>query len=208
MNTLVAEVGLVHGSGFEIIDGIYQMSAGTRLNAVKAAQLLYDGSLEKVICSGRGPVQGDNYGSTEAQLMADFLVGAGFASGQIEIEDRSTSTIGNWTKSAPIIEDLDAESVMGITARVNKGRMQLIGDFIADRSTFELVGYSSSEQKNKAKDYAREFIGRNTTRRFLAANLETPIDSLDEAYEKYKTQLGLAALKRFVHRGAAAPSTS
>lgn len=203
MNGLVAEVGLIHGSGFEVVNGINQMSDATRFNATKAAELLHTRSIERVICSGRGPVAGERYGTTEAQLMADFLVAGGFSSSLIEIEDTSTSTMGNWVRSAPIIEGLGAGTVAGITASVNKSRMQRIGGFVADRSTFDLVGYVPSGQKASAGECAREIIGRNMTRHFLAINGETPVSTLDEAYEAYKSQFGLVALKRFLNRGVA-----
>lgn len=204
MNTSVAEVGLVHGSGFEVIDGEYRMSAGTRYNAERAAQLLSDKSLGKVLCSGRGPVRDQEYPASEAQLMADFLVEEGFAGSQIEVEDLSTSAIGNWARSAPILRELDATSVMGVTAKVNISRMRRIGDFVASRSDFELVGYTPSAQRARVGELGRELIVRNLTRRFLAANTETPIDCLEGAYEAYKSRFGLVALKRYLHRGTAA----
>lgn len=206
MNTVTAQTGLIHGAGFEIVDGAYFLSSGSRLNVERAAQLLSDRSIETVICSGRGPVEGEAYGSTEARLMADYLVDAGFNSKQIEIEDTSTSAVGNWSKSAPIIEALDADSVLGITVKVSSARMQMIGDFVAHKSNFELVGYAASEQKAMPKDYIRELIGQSMTRRFLASNAETPMELLDEAYEQFKSKLGLAALKRFIHRASAEPA--
>ncbi len=207
MKGLVAEVGLVHGSGFDVIDGLNQMSDATRLNAARAGQLLLDGSVESVICSGRGPVAGEAYGTTEARLMADFLVGMGIPNSQIELEDTSTSTMGNWARSAPIIESLGAETVMGITAKVNQSRMQRIGNFVADRSSFELVGYTASGQRATAVEQLREVIGRNMTHHFLARNSETPIHDLPEAYEVYKSQFGLVTLKKFLNRDVAEAAT-
>ncbi|MGH7234595.1 MAG: ElyC/SanA/YdcF family protein, partial [Candidatus Saccharimonadales bacterium] len=116
MHNTLAEVGLVHGSGFEVIGDTYAMSTGSRLNAERAAMLLSAKCLEKVICSGRGPVQDENYGATEAQLMADYLIRAGFEHSQIEVEDMSTSAVGNWANSASIISEIEATSVMGVSA--------------------------------------------------------------------------------------------
>ena len=140
MSSYSAEVGLIHGSGFEVIGDTYRMTTGSHLNAERAAELLSAKSLEKVICSGRGPVQGENYGTTEAKLMADYLIGAGFEHSRIEVEDTSTSAVGNWVKSTPILYELGATSAMGVSAKVNIRRMQLIGLFVAERSDFELVG--------------------------------------------------------------------
>lgn len=203
MKRLVAEVGLIHGSGFEVVNGMNDMSGSTRHNAIKAAELLSEGTLEKVICSGRGPVAGESYATTEAQLMADFLVRSGIHSSRIELEDTSTSTISNWVRSAPIIEGLGAETVMGITAAVNIGRMQRIGSFVSDKSTFDLVGYTPSGHRATPGEQAREVIGRGMTRHFLAVNSETPVSALDETYETYKSQFGLVALKRFLNRDVA-----
>ena len=208
MNELRAEVGLIHGSGFIFNGDSYAMSTGSRLNAEKAAELMDANLLDKVICSGRGPVQGESYGTSEAQLMADYLVSAGFDHNRIEVEANSTSAIGNWVNSARILTDIEAASVMGVAAKVNIQRMQLIGEFVAKRCNFDIVGYSPSKMEARAKDYLRESINYQLTRRFLRGNTFTPVYELDDAYESYKAQIGLASLKRFVHRKAAVSSPS
>ena len=203
MSNTIAEVGLVHGSGFENIEGTYFMSSGSRANADKSLELLQDGTIEKVVCSGRGPIQDDRQKYSEASLMADHLIRAGVPVRFIEVEDTSTSAVGNWTNSAPIIEHvLGAESVIGITAKPNINRMHLIGSFVAARSNFELIGYSPSDMQSKFKDYFREFINFRIHLRFLSANNDTPISQLSENYEEFKSELGLAILKNFVHRNA------
>ena len=208
MHKLLAEAGIVHGSGFEVLGDTYRMSTGTSFNAQKAAELLATNSVDKVICCGQGPVHGDIYGATEAQLMADYLTNKGFDHHRIEIEDTSTSTVGNWVKSIPILKALSAESVLGITAKVNVRRMQLIGSFVAEQSGFNLMGYEPSAKKARINDCARELINYQLTLKFLKANTSNPIERLDEVYEAYKEQIGLAAIKRFIHRGVASTKTA
>jgi DUF218 domain len=206
MSGLTAEIGLIHGSGFEVVDNRLTLSPGSRLNAERGAELLSTKAIERVICSGRGPVYGVDYQSSEAQLTADHLISLGIHHQQIEVESSSTSAVGNWAKSAPIVLELGATSVMGISGKVTKHRMHMIGDFVADKSGFELVGYSPSEIKGRPKDYARELIMGGATWLFLTINPETPIDSLEEAYQEYKGYLGLAKIKKIVHRGTATPT--
>jgi hypothetical protein len=205
MSSAIAEVGLVHGSGFENIEGTYFMSSGSRANADKSLELLQDGTIEKVVCSGRGPIQDDRQKYSEASLMADHLIRAGVPVRFIEVEDTSTSAVGNWANSAPIIQhQLNADSVIGISAKPNIKRMHIIGSFVAARSDFELVGYSASDMRPRPKDYPREIISvYGITLPFLSANGDTPISDLSEAYEEYKSRLGLAYLKRYIHRNAA-----
>ncbi len=199
----IAKVGLAHGSGFEVIDGNYCLSNGSRANADKSLELLQDGVIEKVVCSGLGPIQDGRYKSSEAQLMADHLIRSGVPVRQIEVEDSSISAVGNWANSAPIIQHhLNAESVMGISAKPNIKRMHLIGSFVAARSDFELVGYSASNQQSSFKDYLRELINYRLALRFLSTNSDTPIPQLSEAYEEFKSSLGLAYLKSYIHRNA------
>jgi hypothetical protein len=200
MHAPIAEVGLIHGSGFEVVDGGFCLGDGSRFNAEKAAQLLGDGSIEKVICSGRGPVQGEEYATSEARLMADHLVNAGVASSQIEVEDGSTSSLGNWTMSVPVLSELNATSVIGVASSACVGRLELIADFVAAQSDFEFVGYCPSEEEVTMKCFTRELINRNLMRHFLTANADTPIELLSDAYEAYKARLGLVTLKKLLHR--------
>lgn len=201
MSNLQAEVGLVHGSGFEVINGIQVISEGSQLNAIKAAELLTIGSIERVICSGKGPVQGCAYMTTEAKLMADELIQMGFSHKLIELEEDSTSTVANWANSAPIIEDLGASSVLGITARSSIWRMRKIGEFVAEKSEFAVAAYAPSDVRPRLKDYARELAMLFATDRFIKLNLDTPVNELPEAYEIYKSATGLNTVKDFVHRG-------
>lgn len=203
MQRPLAQFGIVHGSGFEVVDGTYRLFGGSLYNAAAAAQLLTDGSIERVVCSGRGPVEGENYGTSEAQLMADYLIAGGINSNRIEIEDKSTSSFGNWARSASILDEANAETVLGIAASVCVGRFKLIGDFVASKSSFELVGYTPSNEKTTPKGFTRELLMRNLTRHFLGQNPDISIDALEESYEKYKAHFGLVALKKFIHRGTA-----
>lgn len=208
MSTQLADTGLVHGSGFEIIDDTYYMSPGSRLNADRAAQLLAGKAIAQVLCSGRGPVPDATYGSSESLLMADYLVSIGFSAKQIEVEEESTSTVGNWAHSAPILLGMDAQRVVGVAAPVSVARSQLVGNFVATRSDFELVGYEASAKRTRARDYARELIAYNLTTRFLGENSGTAVEDLADAYETFKQERGLAQLKGFLHRKSAAPTAA
>ncbi len=207
----LAQVGLVHGSGFELAYNIPVISYGSRYNADRAAELLLAGSIDKVICSGRGPVYGEDYPVTEAKLMADYLVAQDVDHNKIVVEDTSTSSVANWAYSVPIIQSLEATRVLGIAAKLCVPRMQKIGDFVAFRSGFDVVGYVPSAESSRPKGFIRELLVGEVTRRFLADNLNTSVDGLGKAYEEYKAQIGIAGLnlataKRFIHRYSAPPS--
>ena len=78
--------------------------------------------------------------------------------------------------------------------------MQLIGSFVAQKCHFDLAGYEPSAKATKVKDYLRETINYRLTRMFLKEYADTPIDHLDDAYEAYKSRLGLVSLKRYMYR--------
>ena len=212
MSIYSAEVALAHGSGFKEIDGIYRMTPGTQANALRIAQLLYARTVEEAILSGRGPLEGDYYATSEAKLMADYLVEQGFDPNIIHIEDKSTSAVANWANSAPIITDeIGATSVIGVARSECRNRMGEIGRFVAEKSDFFLVGYEKSNKKPQLKGIARESANYLLVKRFLKENKDTPIDKLSDAYEKYKEEtkifgLSMSAVKRFVHRNAESPS--
>lgn len=198
-HNLVADIGLIHGAGFNLDGEVPKISRGSRLGADRAASLMLDGSIETIICSGLGPNQGNLYQTSEARTMANYLLGIGIPHHRIALEEESTSAVGNWTHSSRLISDLGAESVIAITARPNIPRMNLIGNFVAERSDFELVGYAGSALRRYVKDYAREAVVGRLTKRFLADNQDTPIDELESAYEDFKSKIGLAAIKRLMH---------
>lgn len=200
MYSLEAQVGLIHGSGFDTVEGIQRISEDSRFNAERAAQLLAEGRIEHAICSGRGPITGVTYPLSEAELMADELLSYGIHPSKIEIEETSTSAVGNWVHSVPIIQALKAETVLGITGGVNVRRMYRIGEFVAARSDFKTVGYAPSDAKAHIKDYIRELGVDIMTRRFLATEQDCAVDQLDEAYEAYKARSGMSAIKKFLHR--------
>lgn len=210
MNTLTAQVGLIHGSGFELRNGQQELSTASRANAYMAALLLLNNSVETVVCSGRGPVDGVNYRRSEADLMADYVYDAvrpvlGYkAADRIDKEEQSTSTIGNWAHSAELIEVL-GDTVLGITAKVNIPRMQAIGQYVAAESKFELVGYQPSLMQSRPRDYARETVMRKVTNAFFAKHADVPLSELETAYNEYKDSLGIGpvtvgAVKRLRHR--------
>lgn len=207
MSDRLADVALVHGSGFEIIDNTYYPSTGSRLNADRAAQLLADQSVELILLSGRGPVPDASYGTSEARVMANYLVSEGFPSNRLEVEEDSTSTVGNWANSALMLREMGALSVVGVAAPVSAPRCELIGDFVAPQSDLQLVGYEVSDKKARVKDYARELIAYRLTQKFLDKNDTTDIENLAEAYEQYKFERGLAQLKSYLHRNSAQPDS-
>jgi len=195
-----ADVGLIHGSGFTIDEnGSYGMSTNTRHNAEKAAELLHENRFRAVICSGRGPIPEESYATTEAQLMADHLISLGISDKQIVLEGKSTSTIENWVNSVEILEDMNAETVLGVTNGACCKRMELIGDFVTQRCGIALTGYVSSTNRSKPKDSIREIINTPLTAIFLARNTNTTVDRLPDNYDNFKRSLGMSALKRYFY---------
>lgn len=202
MSYPLSQVGLIHGSGFEINNEALLLSPGSRANVDRAQELLDQRAIERIICSGRGPIEGIDYAVTEARLMADYLFNRGVSHNKIICEEESTSTVGNWAYSAPIIGSLGAESVLGITAKSNVKRMRLVGDFVASKCDFEVVSYAPSDAKAKPKDYARELPMFLLTEKFIHEHANTPVADLSAAYDAFKASFGLGALKRFIHRGS------
>lgn len=196
MNKLDAQVGLIHGADFTVQDGMPHMSPATRANAEAGYGLLQAARIERIICSGRGPLDGVEYPVSEAKLMADYLVRAGVEPELIEIEEQSSTTVGNWAYSAEILQRLGAETVCGVTAAPNIMRMQAIGRFVARRADFVVTGYEPSDAPVAAKDYVREAGVGLITGIFLGMNRHTPLSELEPAYIAFKNRTGMNRVKR------------
>lgn len=203
MSRLLSQVGVIHGAGIDIQGTVTAMTPGTQANAETALELLTEGLIDRVICSGRGPLENMAYESSEAGLMADYLFRHGVRTKSIDVEDQSTTAIGNWALSAEIIKDLGAETVLGITAKPDIRRMRKIGKFVSQRADFELIDYWSSHAPAGIKDYVRESGMYILTGMFLDNNLDTPLPELEAAYIAFKNDTGVGALKRLVHRRSA-----
>lgn len=196
MNKLDAQVGLIHGADFTVQDGVPHMSPATRANAETGLRLLETGRIERVICSGRGPLDGVEYPVSEAKLMADYLMQAGIKPRYIETEEQSSTTVGNWAYSAEILQQLGAETVCGVTAAPNIMRMQAIGRFVARRADFVVTGYEPSDAPVATKDYVREAGVGLMTGIFLGMNRHTPLSELEPAYIEFKNRTGMNRVKR------------
>jgi uncharacterized SAM-binding protein YcdF (DUF218 family) len=200
----IADVGVVHGAGFDFIDGVQSASPATEANAVKAASLIQGKHVGTIICSGYGPLEGVEQPKSEAILMADILIAAGVDAGSIEVEERSCSTLANWVLSAEIIENLsDVEKVIGVASRTQVPRSMILGQFVAAKSTYEFVGNVPADTtKNPLgtmKDRSREFFARAMTWEFIRQHRNTPRRDLIRAYDDYKTRTGMKRFKKQAH---------
>lgn len=191
---------LINGSGFYVVEGVQYTSRSTEMNAKAALQAFDKGEIGGVICTGKAPVNEGDFPFTEARLTADYLVHIGFPHSRIELEEESSSAVGNWANSVPIIQGLGWEAVKGITAKQNVRRMSRIGEFVANKGGFGFAGYYSTEAGSKLQDYIREFGVDLLLIRFLAKHKNTPLEALETAYDAFKEEYGTAAVKRFAHR--------
>jgi uncharacterized SAM-binding protein YcdF (DUF218 family) len=200
MNTLQAEIGLIHGSGFKLENDSLLLSSGSLAHAQKAGDLLVAGNVERLICSGRGPVKSGSYHATEASMMFDYLTLNGIDGKRVLVEDESHSTVANWAYSAEIIEDVGAETVLGIAGKAQLKRARLIGEFVAAKSDFENVGYEFGDETQTMKDYGREFVVRSLTRLFIAQNHSTERSDIVPNYDHFMQSISANQIKKLIHR--------
>src|SRR5690606_10862548 len=97
---------LINGSGFEVIDGTQHLSKGAQANAERAIYLYDAGIISGVVCTGGSPLSGVEFPDTEAEMTAAYLLRHRMPHTKIELEEESTSAVGNWANSAPIITGL------------------------------------------------------------------------------------------------------
>ncbi|RDI49903.1 YdcF family protein [Nocardia mexicana] len=124
---LVAGLGadtaiVVLGYGLEP-DGAMRPELADRLSAAYVQAMLTPNA--PIVVTGGNPENG----ITEAQVMADWLVGRGIPPHRIHIEDRAESTIENAEYSAEMMGTIGANSAVLVTSSDHVQRAQ--GDFVA-----------------------------------------------------------------------------
>jgi hypothetical protein len=198
VGNLAPKVALVHGGGIYEADGNFHLRPGAIARTEHAAGLLENGYIVKMVMSG-GNANGLDLGSSEASLMADHAMSLGVPHTRIEREDTSSSTIGNWANSLPILTDMGAERVVGVTSRIASVRAANVGREIIDHynTPLEISGYCPSSDDEGLRAYPREFVSSQMARRCMAAAWKQgiPAEGLDSFYLGWKSRTGLAVAK-------------
>jgi hypothetical protein len=205
MNMRQAEVALLHGSGLKIIENEVRPSLETLRVASAGERLIRAGKVEKLVLSGHGPVPDDSP-TTEAGIMADILIRGGINHRYMELDEISTSTLGNWVQSADIIEEL-GDTVIGVGRRLQEPRSRMLGSFVAGKRpvSFEVVGYEGIAEETRLKtllDLGREALLLSFSAAFIIQNKNTPFIQLEGAYDEMKKSFGLQGLKGQGRRAA------
>lgn len=205
--SLDAQVALIHGSGLETgADGKIYPSAETKGNLAVGLDLLQNGRVERLLVSGAGPLHDVDYGhDTEAELGVDWLISRGARADRLLKEDTSSSTLGNWANSAPIIEAAGLESVIGIARDAQIFRARRIGEFVANQSAFEIAGYLPGEEtarslRGRAIDYGRETASLALFELFKQMHPNAPRQIMEALYTQMKDPIGFTAVKRHIGR--------
>lgn len=199
-----ADALLVHGGGIRPVGAGYELRPGSIARAETGVGMYFAGQAQSLVFSG-GNAFGLEYDASEAGLMADIAVRAGVPAAHIEKEPSSTSTIGNWANSLPILEGLGAERVVGITGKVASHRAAYVGNWVIARgdSGIQLVGYEPSGENEGKRAYPREIGSSLLAAQCLhsAKKADVPLAELDTFYLDWKSRTGLgAAKKRFTRR--------
>ncbi len=207
MSTPNAQVALVHGGGIELAptDPLgWQLQPGSTARAEKAVELFQGGVVESLLFSG-GNAHGHDLPQTEAVLMADIATRAGVSVKHIKVEPGSSSTIGNWANSLGMLQEMDVESVMGVTGRIARPRAQGIGVSLIRHYGLgvKLVGYSTTKEPASPDAIARELTATPLAAAWLAnaARKGRSLDELDRAYRDRRANSHIAQIKQhFTHR--------
>lgn len=203
MSIRKADALLVHGGGILPVDGGYELRPESIARAQTGVGMYLTGQVGNLVFTG-GNGHGLEYEASEAGLMADIAVRSGVPASSIEKESFSTSTIGNWANSLPILEGLGVERVGGVTGGIATPRASFLGDWVLTKakSGIELVGYQGSGEKEGLRAYPREFVSTRMARRCLesAQKSSVPLSELDAYYLDWKSRTGLGAAKRHFTR--------
>lgn len=208
MSKPVAQVGLIHGGGIEISPTDprgWQLQPGSEQRAIRGVELFFDGAVERLLFTG-GNAHGNDLPQSEAGQMADIAVRAGVPASNIETEGTSSSTIGNWANSLPILGGMGVESVLGVTGRWASTRARRIGShMMRDYSVegLQLTGYEPSNEAEGVKAIPREAASLPAAELVLrmARKQGVPLSELDQFYRNFRSQTGIAKAKKFVtHR--------
>lgn len=195
---LAPQIALVHGGGMYAADGSFHLRPGAIARTEHAANLLESKEIVKMVMSG-GNANGLDLGASEASLMASHAISLGVPSWRIECEDASSSTIGNWANSLPILIDMGAERVVGVTSRIASDRAANVGREIIDHydAQFVISRYSTSNDAEGLRAYPRELVSSLMARRCMAAAWKqgVPAEDLDSFYLDWKSRTGLAIAK-------------
>jgi uncharacterized SAM-binding protein YcdF (DUF218 family) len=155
MNRLIADIGLVHGAGFES----HGVASGYSLaQAELGAHLVEDGAVENIIVCGRGPNTTDTYEYSEAELMKMHLIQQGVDEDVVHIEDMSSNTLGNLVYGSKVAKDIGAESLVGVSRPSQKPRALLAARYVLPRTGIDLRGYRTIEEDVKLTSVGRELL--------------------------------------------------
>lgn len=198
MGHLEAQVGLIHGGGIRPIGDGFELRPGSVSRAERGIELYQTGVVERLVFSG-GNANGHDFAQSEAGLMADIAVRADVPASAIEVESASTSTIGNWANSLPLIVNSGAEAVLGVTGRVATPRAEWLGVYIMShyKLPVDIVGYRDSGEKEGLRAHPREAVSRAMAKRCLTSAEQSGVDmdQLDAFYLGWKSRTGLAQAK-------------
>lgn len=198
-----AQVALVHGGGIYPTPYGYRLEPGSEARADHAVSLYLAKHVEKLLFSG-GNAHGDDLGGvSEACLMADRAVAVrGVSAKDVYVEDRSSSTVGNWANSAAVMRDEGFESVLGVTGRKASVRAEWTGNFLAEvyGLGLEIVRYSPSRETEGLRAVPRELASAVMSRQCLyeAHDQGVELPDLDAFYQAWKARYGLAHAKRIL----------
>lgn len=180
---------LVHGGGLDCTPEGWVLGRSSVARAELAVQLFYAGGASHVIFTG-GNGHGHDLPVSEGQLMADVAVQAGVPHRQVECEDQSHSTIGNWANAVPIMRHIGTEQVVGVTGSLASVRARYIGQRIIEDFGVEaeLIGYYPSREREGVAGLFREQVAMIMARRCLngARSDDIPLAQLDTYYADRK----------------------
>ncbi len=193
------EALLVHGGGLTIHADQISLTAASEARAIQAIVSYNTREVSYLVFSG-GNAHGDALPTSEAKLGADLAVQAGVPHDKIVCEEDSSSTIGNWANSIPLLQQIGVESVTGITGRVASRRASLIGRQLIDHYSpeLELSGYMPSSEREGMVAYPREAAALLLAWHCLkqARTDGKELADLDQYFSDMKKGRGIDGLKR------------
>jgi uncharacterized SAM-binding protein YcdF (DUF218 family) len=193
------EALLIHGGGLSIHGGDISLTAGGEARTMQGVATYNSGGVNYLVFSG-GNAHGDTLATSEAKLGADLAVRAGVPHNKIVCEEDSSSTIGNWANSIPLIQQLGVESVAGITGSLASHRASFIGKqlIFSYAPELELSGYIKSAEHEGLIAYPREAAALLLTRRCLkqASTDDIKLSDLDQYFSTMKQKNGISRIKR------------
>lgn len=198
--SMPADAVVVFGAG--VING-NEPTPSTRAAAKKALQLFNTGEARMIIPTGLGPVEGIDPEFAEAEVVKTYLIDQGVDEEFILTRPNSTSTVGNWVEAVMLAREHGIRTVTGIARSLQYPRVNLIGKHVTQRGNMKLLGQHvipESSPKSFAQDLPREAANLVLTGYFLEQHKTTPLEELPVVYEAFKGNIGLGAVKRFIHR--------